>query len=133
MTPKRGLTHAEAMAYVGVKRRTFDEVWRPKLVGMRQGACMVFDRLDLDRLFDQFKQEAAGQPVAANDSTSPASTAHNGDRNERPAIQKGEKSWAKKQGASTPTQTGYGRLTSGSVALDFASAASRAMTKRNAG
>lgn len=26
--PVRGLTHAEAMAYVGVKRRTFDEVWR---------------------------------------------------------------------------------------------------------
>ena len=60
MTPKRGLNRQEAMAYVGVKRRTFDEVWRPQLVAMRQGACMVFDRQDLDQLFDKFKQEAAG-------------------------------------------------------------------------
>ena len=43
MTTKRGLTHQEAMEYVGVKRRTFDEVWRPQLVAMRQGACLVFD------------------------------------------------------------------------------------------
>lgn len=64
-TLKRGLTHQEAMEYVGVKRRTFDEVWRPQLVAMRQGACVVFDRLDLDRLFDRFKQEASGQPDAA--------------------------------------------------------------------
>ena len=42
MTTKRGLNHQEAMTYVGVKRRTFDEVWRPQLVAMRQGACVVF-------------------------------------------------------------------------------------------
>ena len=40
---KRGLTYAEALEYTGVKRRTFDEVWRPQLVAMRQGACVVFE------------------------------------------------------------------------------------------
>ena len=132
-TLKRGLTHQEAMEYVGVKRRTFDEVWRPQLVAMRQGACVVFDRLDLDRLFDRFKQEASGQPDAANDSTGQALTAHKGGRNERPIKPKGVSIWAKTHGESTPKTTGSGRLTSGNGALDFASAASRALTKRNAG
>ena len=81
MTLKRGLTHQEAMEYVGVKRRTFDEVWRPQLVAMRQGACVIFGRADLDRLFDQFKQQAAGQPMAANDAAAPGQQAHNGARN----------------------------------------------------
>jgi len=56
---KRGLTYAEAMAYVGVKRRTFDEVWRPRLVAIRQGSSIIFDKHDLDRLFDEFKARAA--------------------------------------------------------------------------
>jgi hypothetical protein len=130
---KRGLTLQEAMEYVGVKRRTFDEVWRPQLVGMRQGACVIFDRMDVDRLFDQFKQEASGQPDAANDSTSQESPAHNGGRNERPIQPKGEKIWAKTHGESIPKKMGSGKSTSGSGLLDFSSAASRVMTKRNGG
>lgn len=57
---KRGLTCAEAMVYVGVKRRTFDELWRPRLTAVPQGTSLVFDREDLDRLFDEFKQTARG-------------------------------------------------------------------------
>lgn len=70
---KRGLTHAEAIEYVGVKRRTFDEVWRPRLVAMRQGSCVIFDRHDLDKLFDEFKAASAAEsgmsspPAAAGD------------------------------------------------------------------
>jgi len=132
-TLKRGLTHQEAMEYVGVKRRTFDEVWRPQLVAMRQGACVVFDRLDLDRLFDRFKQEASGQPDAANDSTGQALPAHNGGRNERPIQPKGVSIWAKTQGESIPKKTGSGKSISGSGPLDFSSAALKVMTKRNGG
>lgn len=54
---KRGLPLAETMAYVGVKRRTFDALWSPRLVALHQGTALLFDRQDLDRLFDEFKQE----------------------------------------------------------------------------
>lgn len=35
---KRGYSYAEAIEYSGVKRRTFDELWRPRLQPMRMGA-----------------------------------------------------------------------------------------------
>ncbi len=63
-TYKRGFTRQEAMEYVGVKRRTWDTLWEPRLVGMPQGVCVIFDRQDLDRVFDEFKAAAAqGLPV----------------------------------------------------------------------
>lgn len=127
----RGLTYAQAMAYVGVKRRTFDDVWRPRLVAIRQGGSLIFDRADLDRLFDDFKQQAAGAPAAANDPQS--EHAHNGPRNGRPIVEKGEPIWARKPQGSTPVQTGPGKLTSGGEALDFASAASEVLRKQKAG
>ena len=62
----RGLTHAQAIEYCGVKRRTFDEVWRPRLKAMRQGSCLLFDRHQIDALFEQFlndePQHDAGSP-----------------------------------------------------------------------
>lgn len=125
---KRGFTHAEAIAYVGVKRRTFDDQWRPRLVAMRRGSCLIFDRRDLDRLFDEFKEEAAaGAGQAAND-------AHNGARNGRSIRkEKGEREWAKQHGVSTPKPMEAGRSTNGGEALDFATAASAVLKKRNAG
>jgi hypothetical protein len=56
---KRGLTRVEAMDYVGVKRRTFDALWRPRLIAIPQGSSLIFDRADLDRLFDELKASAA--------------------------------------------------------------------------
>lgn len=129
MTDKRGLTYAETLAYLGIKRRTFNERWRPRLVGIQQGACLVFDRQDLDRLFDEFKRAAAGKP-AANDDT--ATDAHNAARNGRPIVKKGSSAWANQPGASTPMETS-GRSTSGGERLDFASVASSILKKRNAG
>lgn len=126
---QRGLTYAQAIAYVGVKRRTFDEKWRPHLVPMPQGSSLIFDRVDLDRLFDEFKAAAAA-PLAANDA---GAAAHNGPRNGRPAHEKGDVQWANQHGESTPKQTGPGKLTSGGEALDFASAASKILKKRKAG
>lgn len=49
---KRGLSYTEAMTYVGVKRRTFDAAWRPRLRALHQGTSLIFDRDDLDRVFD---------------------------------------------------------------------------------
>lgn len=128
--PKRGYTLAEAMVYVGVKRRTFDALWRPKLIAMGQGTSLIFDREDLDRVFNEFKQAAAGAPEAANDA---GTLAHNGPRNGRPAPSKGDMQWANLHGGSTPLKTGPGKLTSGGEALDFASAASSVLKRRKAG
>lgn len=55
---KRGLTQQQAMAYVGAKRRTWEAVWAPRLVAIKQGVCLIYDRHDLDRVFDQLKAEA---------------------------------------------------------------------------
>ncbi|XXQ55655.1 hypothetical protein ACA040_004373 [Xenophilus aerolatus] len=129
----RGLSYAEAMKYVGVKRRTFDEEWRPHLTAMRQGSCLVFDRFDLDALFDKFKSQAAdghgdddGAERAANDE-------QNGTRNGRSITERGVTKWAKRHGASTPETTEPGRSTSGGASIDFATAASAALKKRNGG
>ncbi|WP_284402302.1 hypothetical protein [Acidovorax sp. SUPP2825] len=131
---KRGLTQQEAMAYVGVKRRTWESNWAPRLTGMHQDVSLIYDRQDLDRLFDEIKSEAAGQPAptpAANDDEAPV--AQNAPRNGWPNT-KGKSTWAKKCEASTPKKTPTpGKSTSGGAALDFASAVSLVTKKRNAG
>lgn len=133
MSEKRGLNATEAAAYLGVKRRAFNEQWRPHLIAQRHGSSVIFDRHDLDRLFDQFKQKALDEArPAANDA--PTTREQNGSRNGRPTNQKGWiRSWAKKPGASTPKQTGPGKSTSGGAVLDFASVASQILKKPTAG
>lgn len=111
---KRGLTYAEALEYTGVKRRTFDEQWRPRLVAMPQGVVTLFDRHDLDRVFDEFKAEArsaAPQAEPANDSRMPVP--HNASRNGRPNTKKGRAPWANQHGESIPKETDAGTSTSG--------------------
>lgn len=56
---KRGFTQQQAMEYVGAKRRTWEALWAPRLVAIKQGVCLIYDRHDLDRVFDQLKAEAA--------------------------------------------------------------------------
>jgi hypothetical protein len=131
---KRGLTHAEAIAYVGIKRRTFDEEWRPKLVAMRHGSCLIFDKEELDRLFDRFKEEASGAAPATDSAPhTTGSVPQNGPRNGRPIEPKGSTRWAKQHGASTPEIVESGKSTSGGGVRDFASAASAVLKKRNVG
>lgn len=130
----RGLTYAQAMAYLGVKRRTFDEVWRPHLVAIPAGSSLIFDREDLDRLFERFKREACPTETptaAANDSA--ATQMHNGPRNGRPANLKGANQWAKQRGVSTPAKTEPGKLTNGGAITDFASAASAVLKRQKDG
>ncbi|CAN5860334.1 hypothetical protein BH11PSE13_BH11PSE13_12570 [soil metagenome] len=124
---KRGLTHAEAIEYVGIKRRTFDEEWRPHLVAMRQGSCIIFDKQDLDRLFDELKAAAAAP--AAND----AGVTHNAGWNGRPNQDRGERRWAKKLGGSTPEKMEVGKSISGGEELDFDKVASEVLKRRKAG
>ena len=130
---KRGLTYAEARDYVGVKRRTFDHQWRPLLTALHQGTTLIFDRRDLDVLFDRFKrQTAANRDEVAAEPTA-LKAAQNAAWNGRPIVKKGVNLWAGKQGVSTPVRTGLGRLTGGGEALDFASVASKVLRKQSAG
>jgi hypothetical protein len=46
------------MEYLGVKRKTFDSVFRPRLRSLRVGTSVLFDRRDLDDLFDRIKEGA---------------------------------------------------------------------------
>jgi len=55
---KRGLNYQQALEYLGVKRKTFDDVFRPKLRSLRVGTSVLFDRRDLDALFDSLKEGA---------------------------------------------------------------------------
>ena len=126
---KRGLTYLEAINYVGVKRRTFDMQWRPRLVAISQGTSLIFDREDLDRLFEQFKESSTPRLKA----TPSGDTAQNGRWNGRPIVAKGVQEWAERQPGSTPEKTELGRSTSGTATLDFASVASRVLKRQKAG
>jgi hypothetical protein len=130
---KRGMSYAEAMAYVGVKRRTFDAAWRPRLNPVHQGTSLIFDRYDLDRLFDELKGHDGGRdmPIAALAGSEPQ--AQNDNRNERPAPMKGDLKWAEKYRDSTPAVKGRGRSTSGTPTLDFSGVASQILRKRRSG
>lgn len=127
---RRGLPYAEAMAYVGVKRRQFDEKWRPRLVAIPQGVSLIFDVQDLDRLFEEFKAAAAG--VVTDAANEGGQMPHNGPWNGRPAQKKGSKPWAKTHGESSPTKT-VGRLTNGSGKSAFDSAVSEVLQKQKVG
>jgi len=121
---KRGLCYAEALTYVGVRRRTFDQRWRPMLTPVRQGTLLIFDRLELDRLFDRFKEEALEGANSAKQNVS---------RNGRPIVEKGVNLWAERQRVSTRAPTEVGKSTSGGKARDFSSVASEILRKRSAG
>src|SRR5262249_31790694 len=59
---KRGFTHAQAIAYLGIKRKAFERHIRPRATPVRIGSCLIFERFDLDRAFDEYKAERNGRP-----------------------------------------------------------------------
>ena len=84
---KRGLNSAEAMEYLGMRRRTFESTVRPHLPALRLGTSLVFDVQDLDRIFDEMKQQSDAPAV---DDAEPGA-AQNARWNGRPVARKGEK------------------------------------------
>ena len=105
---KRGFNRQEAMDYLGVKRRAFETYFRPYLPEMRLGTCVVFDRIDLDRVLEEHKT-----------------------RNGRPA-EKGDFTWADNKPVSIKTHQASGVSIRSTKALDFATVSS-ALKKRKAG
>lgn len=63
---KRGFTKTEAMTYLGVKRRFFDENLMPYLKGkaVKAGPALIFDKKDLDAAWDSYKLGACGSERA---------------------------------------------------------------------
>lgn len=95
---KRGFNTQEAMEYLGVKRKAFEKHFKPHLTSLPFGTSLLFDRVDLDRIWDDYKHG-----------------------NER-LIQKGEVKWADNKVASTKTTKTDGALIKSTKALDFESA-----------
>src|ERR1035437_8510165 len=82
MTTKRCFNTAEAIAYLGIKRRAFETHILPliKAKRVRIGTCVVFEGQDLNTAWDSYKMEVGS---------------------ERPEISKGDKTWdAPKRSAS---------------------------------
>jgi len=67
---KRGYNHAEAMAYLGLKRRAFEKHIRPRLPPPTPcGTSRVFERADLDRAWETYRA-ACGAAARSPRSTS---------------------------------------------------------------
>lgn len=125
----RGLPATQAMAYLGLKRRTFESHIRPRVTAIRVGTSLIFDVHELDRAFDELKavSQKSETPATASE------PAQNARRNGRPIPQKGVEPWADQHGGSTPTKAVPGRSTRSGAALDFASAVSQVLAKRRPG
>ena len=52
-TERRGLNREDAIIYLGVKGTFFDKELRPKLHAIKMGTSLIFDRRELDNLFDE--------------------------------------------------------------------------------
>jgi hypothetical protein len=53
LSERRGLNRQQAIDYLGIKGTFFDKKIRPKLQGIKMGTSVIFDRLELDTVFDQ--------------------------------------------------------------------------------
>jgi hypothetical protein len=54
LNERRGLNRQQAIEYLGVKASFFDKEIRPLLHARKLGVSMVFDRRELDTVFEQF-------------------------------------------------------------------------------
>jgi hypothetical protein len=111
---QRCFNTTEAVAYLGLKRRSFEIHILPRIAarGVRIGTSVVFERADLDAAWEKYKIEAGS---------------------EQPGEDGGISSWvAKKKPESTATKTAM-KSTKTTSASDFAAAASLVLRRRRAG
>lgn len=94
---RRGLNRQHAIDYLGVKPSYFDKAIRPLLTAMRMGTSVVFDRHDLDIIFERIK-------LAVGDVG--------------PTV-KGEAQWPKEPPESLKQKTGAGESTRPTREIDF--------------
>src|ERR1041385_7225537 len=110
---KRCYNSDESLVYLGIRRKAFDKHIRPLLPEpTRVGCCKVWERVDLDRAFDDYRAQ----------------------RNDRPDEKGGKESWVgTRSRESTRGKTAAGTSTKSCVVTDFRDAVSRVMKQRKAG
>lgn len=135
-TPVRGMSQEAAMAYLGVKRRTFESL-RHRLRPVPLGTSLVYDVRELDELFDSLKAEAllatgdaqAGRQLATAPATS-RGTPVSAPSPTHPA-QKGTRNWVSNV-ASIRTEMERGESTA-STAVSAFNAVSELIKKQKRG
>lgn len=60
LNERRGLNRQQSIEYLGVKPTYFENAIRPMLSQIRMGTCIVFDRLELDSIFERMQVESVG-------------------------------------------------------------------------
>lgn len=100
---KRGMNRQQSISYLGIKGTYFDLEIRPKLHEIKMGTCVIFDKIELDAVFDQIM--LTGGDVGPTE--------------------KGIASWPKEPQVSLKQKTGVGELTRPTKALDFKDALKR--------
>jgi hypothetical protein len=122
--PPRGLSTEEAMAYLGVKRRTFAAL-KGHLTPIRMGTSRVYDIRDLDALFDQLKAAS----VAGNSAPDVGPCESECAQDRRPASQQGESTWVVRQ-ASIKTPKADGELIASTAVNAFRAVSTRIRKRR---
>src|ERR1035437_8846467 len=114
MTTKRCFNTAEAIAYLGIKRRAFETHILPliKAKRVRIGTCVVFEGQDLNTAWDSYKMEVGS---------------------ERPEISKGEKKWDAPKRPESIKRNPVTTSIKSTKAIDFASVASRVLKQQKSG
>lgn len=125
---QRGFRAEAAMRYLGLKRRAFDAV-KDQLQPIRSGASKIYDRHDLDALFERLKARSASSqsaPLRISQRQTPMEVSNPAER------RNAKKSWLAQQAfieTNEPVDTGPTR---GTVVFDYATI-SRAIKQRKSG
>jgi hypothetical protein len=106
---RRGLNRQQAFDYLGVKSSYFNKEIRPLLTAMRMGTSVVFDRHDLDIVFERIK-------LALGDVG--------------PTV-KGEAQWPKEPPESSKQKTAAGGSTRLTREIDFRDVLKRIKQRKN--
>ncbi|MCX7902312.1 MAG: helix-turn-helix domain-containing protein [Burkholderiaceae bacterium] len=134
--PKRGLNSTEAMAYLGVKRRAWEEI-RRRLKPFRKGTSVIYDIRDLDAVFDHLKAPSSvghGNPDRGGDPDGFVEVSEHESElpsDGRPRSRKGGKAWAARPASTEMPELAAGGSTSVSRALAFIAASKRSRKRRN--
>lgn len=110
---KRCYNTAEAMDYLGIKRRAFMLHIAPQAKGVRIGNCVVYERTDLDAAWESYKitagSERPGEPC------------------------KGEHKWDERKRLASRKSVAGMTLIKSTKGSDFADVASSILSQRKSG
>jgi hypothetical protein len=129
----RAMTSGSAMAYLGIRRRVWNSL-KQQLTPIRLGTSVLYDRIDLDDLFNRLKENHStlGRKVPIGNSSVPASppdvvTSSMDGRPSQP--RKGDRQWAVSKASTLTQEVGNGGSTRSSEANAFKVVMARIRTR----